>query len=334
MAEPLLEVKDLYARFETEDGVVKAVNGVNLSIEEGAILGLVGESGSGKTTTAHAILRLLAHPGRIENGQVLYRGRDVLQMEGQELRDLRGKEIGIVFQDASTALNPVISVGQQIEESLSASGEHRSTDRMWARAREVFQATGLPDPVEIRDRYPFQLSGGMAQRLMLALALAPSPSVLIADEPTSNLDVTLQAEILYRLRRFVRQEQHAVLLITHNMGVIARMADEVAVMYGGTIVEYTTTTALFNRPLHPYTWALFRTLPRMDQPDRALFFMDGQPPDLMELPEQCPFLPRCPKATNTCRLNPRPPLEETEEDHRVACYNPIDEGPARTNDRS
>ena len=324
MPQALLEVRDLHTRFRTPEGTVKAVNGASLTLREETILGLVGESGSGKTATALSILRLLPPTGSIEQGVISYKGRDLLGLDQEEMRLIRGKEIALVFQDAQAALNPVLPIGTQVLESLTAH-DTLSLHEARAQARQLLQSMGLADPEQVLSRYPFQLSGGMAQRVLLALALALDPSVLIADEPTSNLDVTLQAEILDRLKRFQRDRHSAMLLITHDMGVIARMAQDVAVMYAGTIVEEADTISIFQRPLHPYTWGLFRALPRMHEPDRPLLPMQGQAPDLMDLPDQCPFLPRCPKATSTCRLNLRPPLAEVEPGHAVACYNPIQE---------
>ena len=323
-SEPLLEVRNLHATFHTEDGIVKAVNGVSFTLKEEMVLGLVGESGSGKTATALSLMRLLPYPGRIEQGEVYYKGRDLLKLGEDEMRDIRGQKISMAFQEASAALNPVLTVGAQIRESLLAH-QDLSPREVDQRLQGLLQTMGLPGSGRILDSYPFQMSGGMAQRVLLALALAPDPTILIADEPTSNLDVTIQAEILERLKRFQREQRRSMVFITHDMGVIARMAQEVAVMYAGSVVEHADTVTLFQRPMHPYTWGLLRTLPRIDQPDRPLIPMAGQAPTLIDLPDQCPFLPRCPKATNTCRMEPRPPLTELEPGHTVACYNPIQE---------
>jgi oligopeptide/dipeptide ABC transporter ATP-binding protein len=322
VAGPLLEVKDLHTYFYTREGVVKAINGVSLSLYQGQVLALVGESGSGKSMTALSILRLVPYPGRIVQGEIWFDGRRLADLNDREMRRIRGREISIVFQDASAALNPVLTIGTQMEEILLA-----HSDITKSKAREVcadlLWEMGLAEPRRLMEEYPFHLSGGMAQRVMLAMALAPQPRLLIADEPTSNLDVTLQAEILQRLRRLQKEQHASILLITHDMGVVAQMADTVAVMYAGSIMETGDTPSLFRHPTHPYTWGLFRALPRVDQQARSLTPIPGLPPDLIDLPDQCPFLPRCPKATVQCRINPRPPLEEVEPTHAAACYNRI-----------
>lgn len=318
----LLEVEELHTYFGTRQGVVKAVNDVSLSLDANSVLGLVGESGSGKTVTALSILRLVPFPGKILHGNILYDGADLLSLEEDQMRLMRGKEISLIFQDAGSALNPVIPIGRQVEEIML---EHSDMSARQARSTAIDLLTqmGIPDARRMLDRYPFQLSGGMAQRVMMAIGVAMKPRILIADEPTSNLDVTLQAEILQRLKLLRRDNHTAILLITHDLGIIAQMADSVAVMYGGTIVEYADTRALFARPYHPYTWGLFQALPRLDSAARALTPMRGTPAKMIDPPDQCPFLERCPKATNQCRIDPKPTLVEVEPGHRVACYNRI-----------
>ena len=322
MPETLLEVRDLHTYFLAKEGTVKAVNGVSFTLEEDSVLGLVGESGSGKTVTALSILQLVPFPGKIVEGSITYNGESLLDMSTERLRALRGQEISLIFQDSGAALNPVIPIGRQVEEIML---EHTDMGKRQARAtaEDLLKQMGIPDARRMLDQYPFQLSGGMAQRVMMAIGVALNPRVLIADEPTSNLDVTLQAEMLQRLRR-LRQENHsAIMLITHDLGVIAQMAERVVVMYGGTVVEQATTRDLFARPYHPYTWGLFQALPRLDAPQRALTPMRGAPPEMMDPPDQCPFLHRCSKATAECRTSPRPPLDEVAEGHWVACYNTI-----------
>ena len=318
----ILQVQDLHTYFFSKEGTVKAVNGVNFSLRDDSILPLVGESGSGKTVTTLSILRLLPYAGRIVQGRVLFNGNDLLGTNQEKLRALRGKEISIVFQDPRASLNPIVTIGDQVEEVLLA---HTSISKREARkwAESLLMEMGLPEPPTLLNRYPFQLSGGMCQRVMLSIALALRPKVLIADEPTSNLDTTLQAAILERLRLLKQEYGTAILLITHDMGIVAQMADEVAVMYAGHVVEQAEPEALFNRPSHPYTWGLFRALPRLDDVQRSLVAMQGTIPDMIDLPEECPFIPRCPKATNTCRQNPMPLLMEIESEHRVACFNAI-----------
>ena len=322
MPEAILEVEGLHTYFMTKEGTVKAVNGVSFSLEEDSVLGVVGESGSGKTVTALSILRLVPFPGQIVEGSIRYKDEDLLEMSTERLRRIRGLEISLIFQDSGAALNPVIPIGRQVEEIML---EHTDMGKKQARntAVDLLSQMGIPDAKRMLDRYPFQLSGGMAQRVMMAIGVALNPRVLIADEPTSNLDVTLQAEMLHRLRR-LRQENHsAIMLITHDLGVIAQMAERVVVMYGGTVVEQASTRELFARPYHPYTWGLFQALPRLDVPEQSLKPMRGAPPQMMDPPDQCPFLHRCPKATAKCRTSARPDLEEMEPGHWVACYNTI-----------
>ena len=322
MPKTLLEVRDLHTYFLTKEGTVKAINGVSFTLEEDSVLGLVGESGSGKTVTALSILQLVPFPGKIVEGSITYNGQNLLDMSTERLRALRGQEISLIFQDSGAALNPVIPIGRQVEEIML---EHTDMGKRQARAtaEDLLKQMGIPDSRRMLDQYPFQLSGGMAQRVMMAIGVALNPRVLIADEPTSNLDVTLQAEMLQRLRR-LRQENHsAIMLITHDLGVIAQMAERVVVMYGGTVVEQATTRDLFARPYHPYTWGLFQALPRLDAPQRSLTPLRGAPPQMMDPPDQCPFLHRCSKATAECRTSPRPPLDEVAENHWVACYNTI-----------
>ena len=318
----LLEVRDLHVQFPTEEGVVKAVNGASLTLEEGQVLGVVGETGAGKTMTALAILRLIPFPGQVVQGEVRFDGRRLADLSEEQMQDLRGQEIAIVFQDATAALNPILTIGTQMVEAFRAHSD-LSAETARNRSAEMLEEMGLPDPHHLLDRFPFQLSGGMAQRVMLAMALSLRPRLLIADEPTSNLDVTLQAEILQRLRRLQKEQGASILLITHDLGVIAQMADQVAVMYAGEVMEVASARALFRRPAHPYTWALLQALPRMDHAERSLRVIPGAPPDLVDLPDQCPFIPRCSKATVECRTSPRPPLTEVEEGHWLACYNPI-----------
>ena len=322
---PLLEIRNLHTYFATNEGIVKAVNGVSLSLEADTVLGVVGESGSGKTMTALSTLRLVPFPGQIVGGQVLYDGRDILQSSDDEMRSIRGQEISLIFQDAASALNPVITIGDQVEEIML---EHTGISKREAQAMsmELLANMGIPDPRRMLRQYPFQLSGGMAQRVMMAIGVALKPRVLIADEPTSNLDVTLQAEMLQRLRILREESQTAIMLITHDLGVIAQMAERVAVMYGGYVVEYADTPTLYRRPMHPYTWGLFQSLPRLDAVNQRLRPMTGAPPQMLDPPDQCPFLHRCSKATVECRTSPRPALREVEAGHTLACYNPVVDG--------
>ncbi|MBI2868091.1 MAG: ABC transporter ATP-binding protein [Chloroflexi bacterium] len=318
----VLEVKDLHTHFTTREGTVKAVNGVSFTLRRGRVLAVVGESGCGKTVTALSLLGLVPAPGRVVRGQALYHGRDLLAMPDQELRRIRGKEIAMVLQAVTAGLNPIITVGDQVQETFTT---HLSVSKKEARrlAEAAMRRAGLHQPKEVFTRYPFQLSGGMCQRVMLAMALALDPQVLIADEATSALDMTLQAQVLEQLRRLQREKGCSIILITHDMGVVAQMADDVVVMYAGCVVERTDTRSLFSRPLHPYTWGLLQALPRMDRQRGPLPSIRGTPPSLLDPPDQCPFLPRCHKAVNECRIGPNPILRELEQAHVVACYNPI-----------
>ena len=321
MAEAL-RVEDLHVRFGTPAGPVKALNGVNFVLEEGEIYCLVGESGAGKSTLALAIMGLLPVSATVPSGRVIFDGVDLLRIGQEQLRKIRGNQVSMIFQDAQSALNPVQLVGPQLEEVILA---HTNVGSRVANgmAQDMLREMGLPDPKRIMGQYPFSLSGGMCQRVMLAIALVLRPRVLIADEPTSGLDVTLQAEILERLKALCREQGSSILLITHDMGIVASMAQKVGVIYAGTVVETSKVIPLFKEPQHPYTWSLLKTLPRLDDVDRRLEPLRGVPPDMIDLPEECPFLPRCHKALSRCRVEHRPPLEEVASEHMVACYNPM-----------
>lgn len=321
MAEAL-RVEDLHVRFGTPAGPVKALNGVNFVLEEGEIYCLVGESGAGKSTLALAIMGLLPVSATVPSGRVIFDGMDLLRISQEKLRTIRGNKVSMIFQDAQSALNPVQLVGPQLEEVILA---HTNVGSRVANgmALDMLREMGLPDPKRIMGQYPFSLSGGMCQRVMLAIALVLRPRVLIADEPTSGLDVTLQAEILERLKSLCREQGSSILLITHDMGIVASMAQKVGVIYAGTVVETSKVIPLFKEPQHPYTWSLLKTLPRLDDVDRRLEPLRGVPPDMIDLPEECPFLPRCHKALSRCRVERRPLLEEVASEHMVACYNPM-----------
>ena len=321
MAE-VLRVEDLHVHIDTNTGTVKALNGVNIVQEYEEVYCLVGESGAGKSTLALAIMGLLPDTATVPAGRVIFDGVDLLRAGDSHLRRIRGKELSLVFQDAQAALNPVQPVGQQLQEVILAHSDvsGRAAASM---SQEILKELGLPEPSHIVNQYPFALSGGMCQRVMLAIALVMRPKLLIADEATSGLDVTLQAEILERLKNLCQDFGSAVLLITHDMGVVAHMGNQVGVMYAGTVVESAEVLPLFKEPRHPYTWGLIQALPRLDDARKRLEPLRGVPPDMVNLPEQCPFLPRCPKAVNSCRLEHRPLMQELEPGHHVACYNPV-----------
>jgi oligopeptide/dipeptide ABC transporter ATP-binding protein len=318
---PVLRVEGLTTRYYESERVTTAVDGVSLELHQGEILGIVGESGCGKTTIALSLLNLIPYPGSIDSGAIYFNGRDVLKMDEGELRDLRGRDISMIFQDAIAGLNPVLTIGQQVEEIMTAHGvtDHREARR---RSIELLETMGLSDAEGVASRYAFQLSGGMAQRVMIATAMALKPAILIADEPTSALDVTVQAQILEELRR-LRNQGVSIILITHDFGVIASMADRVAVMYAGRIAEQGDIDSIFYKPRHPYTAALLAALPRLNQDLSSLLQVSGRPPDMSKLTPQCAFVPRCPKVRNECRSLDSPPLEEVAPGHYAACYNPV-----------
>jgi len=318
----LLSIEDLTVSFGTAAGRVKALNNVSLTLSEGEVLCVVGESGSGKSTLALTIMGLLPHNAEIADGRITYKDIDLLRADADTMRDLRGREISLVFQDAQSALNPIEAIGPQLEEVILAHSNVslRGANQM---AQDILHEMGMTDPKRVMGQFPFALSGGMCQRVMMAMALVLRPKLLIADEPTSGLDVTLQAEILQRIRELVKEQNASVLLITHDMGVVAAMANTVGVIYAGNVVESAKVVPLFKRPQHPYTWSLLQALPRLDDPDKRIEPLPGTPPDMIKLPGECPFLPRCFKAQSQCRTDPKPKLKEIEGMHFVACYNPV-----------
>ena len=320
-ATPLVDVQDLHVSFRTEDGVVRAVDGVSFTLGEGEILGIVGESGSGKSVTAMSIMRLIRDPNAIFTGQVLYRGRDLFLLSAAQMRDVRGSEMAMVFQDPMTSLNPVYRVGWQIAEQIRA---HERVSRSTAlrRAVELLGSVGIPRPeLRVHD-FPHQFSGGMRQRVMIAMALSCSPSVLIADEPTTALDVTIQAQILDLILRLRDDIGSAVVIITHDMGVIADVADRVLVVYAGKVVEDGPKLEVFENPQHPYTWGLLGSIPRLDRPKpKRLTTIPGLPPSLIGLPPGCAFRPRCPHAFEACH-EPVELQERVRNGHRDRCALP------------
>jgi oligopeptide/dipeptide ABC transporter ATP-binding protein len=318
MSEPLLDVRGLGIGFQTDDGLLTAVDDVSFTLERGRTLGLVGESGCGKSVTARALMRLLEHPsGRVLRGEVRLDGRDLLQLPIEAMRQVRGREIAMIFQEPMTALNPVHRIGRQIVENLILH-EPLSSQAALRRAVELLDWVGIPAPDRRIDEYPHQLSGGMRQRVMIAMALSCHPKVLIADEPTTALDVTVQAQILDLIRRLQKQTGMAVLLITHDLGVVAETCDEVAVMYAGRLVERAPVHDLFARPLHPYTRGLLDCLPKLDQaPKTPLPVIAGRVPGLRDLPSGCRFAPRCPNARGGEAEGPRPPWQDCGSGHGV-----------------
>jgi peptide/nickel transport system ATP-binding protein len=316
----LLEVRDLYVRFDTDDGVVRAVDGVSYSVDAGRSLGIVGESGSGKSVSNLTVLGLTRARNASFSGEVLFEGRDLLKLSEDELREVRGEEIAMIFQDPLSSLHPFYRVGDQLIEAVRA---HHDVSKQAARDRalEMLQLVGIPEPRARIDAWPHEFSGGMRQRAMIAMALINSPKLLIADEPTTALDVTVQAQILELIERLQSETGTAVIMITHDLGVVAEMTHEIAVMYAGRIVERAPTRELFAAPQHPYTWGLLRSIPRLDSPrDEELVPIEGRPPSLITLPTGCSFHPRCAfKLPAHTRVEP--PLEPVagRDDHEVAC---------------
>src|SRR5207302_7482567 len=319
MAAPILQVKDLKTQFFPGDGVVKAVNGVSFDLYPGETLGIVGESGCGKSVTALSILRLVQEPGRIVNGQILFKGDDLLELSNEEMRELRGKDIAMIFQDPLSSLNPVLKVGFQVEEAMFAHDRVNKKNAL-SRAIELLKQVRIPAASSRVKDYPHQFSGGMRQRAMIAMGLANKPSILIADEPTTALDVTVQAQILELLRDLNEETKTAIILITHNMGVVAGLCKRVLVMYAGRIVEQGPVEQIFKDPQHPYTWSLLQSIPRLDadRKDRLLS-IEGLPPDLIKPPRGCRFHPRCQFRIERC-FHDDPTLMDVGPDQEAACW--------------
>jgi peptide/nickel transport system ATP-binding protein len=316
----LLEVKDLRTAFRTEDGIVGAVEGVSFSIDKGQTLGIVGESGSGKSVTCLTIMGLNAKRNTISSGEALWKGQNLLTMKPRALRDIRGNEISMIFQDPMTSLNPVHTIGRQLVEAILL---HRDVTKKNARARalELLKAVGIPHAVRRIDDYPHQFSGGMRQRVMIAMALINDPDLLIADEPTTALDVTTQAQILALMKRLQDDFGSAIIIITHDLGVVAETADDVLVMYAANVVEQAEVHNLFNEPRHPYTWGLMGSLPRLEADVERLTQIPGQPPSLLRPPAGCRFHPRCPYVMEVCKTTV-PELKPTQRDaeHLERCH--------------
>jgi oligopeptide/dipeptide ABC transporter ATP-binding protein len=329
MAEPLLEVRDLKVSFRTEDGIVRAVDGISFTVHEGEVVGIVGESGSGKSVSMMSVMRLIIDPNAIYEGEIIYKGRNLMGLSRDAMRQVRGEEIAMIFQDPMTSLNPVYTVGWQIEEQLN---EHNDLQKGQARRRavELLGQVGIPKPEERIDDYPHQFSGGMRQRVMIALALSCNPDLLIADEPTTALDVTIQAQILELIKRLKRDFGSAVALITHDLGVVADIADRILVMYAGRIVEEGDKEQIFYDPQHPYTWGLLGSIARLDRPKaQRLTAIDGQPPSLIHRPQGCNFRPRCPHAFDRCRAEDPALTDKVGGGHLDACHLSVDDKRAK-----
>ncbi len=319
----ILEVKDLRTYFYTRDGVVRSVDGVSFSVSEGETLAIVGESGCGKSVTSLSLLRLIpSPPGKIVSGSVLYHGKDLLKLSEDEMRDIRGDKISMIFQEPMTSLNPVITVGRQIGEVLELH-RHCSKDEAHERILELLKLVNIPEPERRMNEYPHQLSGGMRQRIMIAMALACDPEILIADEPTTALDVTIQAQILNLMRELRDRTRAAIILITHDLGVVAEMAQRVVVMYAGRKVEEASVYDLFAKPMHPYTLGLLNSMPRLDDMSSTrLVEIPGMVPSMRTEIVGCAFAPRCSEASERCRLE-SPILKDYGNEHWTACWNPV-----------
>lgn len=320
MSENILTVKDLKTYFYTASGIAKAVDGVSFNIAKGETMGIVGESGSGKSVTSSSIIRLLPpRTGKIVGGSIEFEGKDVLALSKKELNDFRGKDIAVIFQDPMTSLDPVFKIGKQVTEMIMAH-QNVTKDEAWKMAVEALSKVGIPEPEKRMNSYPYELSGGMCQRVIIAMAVCCKPKLIIADEPTTALDVTVQAQVLELLKELQRDMDTAILLITHNLGVVWEMCDKVMVMYAGNTVEFTDTKTLYSNPRHPYTWGLLDSMPKLsDESKGELKTIPGTPPDLRLTGECCNFYNRCPYVTEACTQSV-PPLVEVEPGHFVACH--------------
>ncbi len=334
VVEKILSVENLCVEFQTDGGVAKAVDGVNFEVFKGKTLGIVGESGSGKSVTALSIMGLIPHPpGRVTQGKILYRDNNLLSLPAAEMRRIRGNKIAMIFQEPMTSLNPVYTVGDQIGEVFKLHQSELSRRERLDKTVEMLQLVGIPAPQKRLGEYPHQLSGGMRQRVMIAMSLSCRPDILIADEPTTALDVTIQAQILELMQKLQRELGMGMIMITHDLGVIAEVCDDVAVMYCGQIVEQTGVKSLFNNPRHPYTQGLIQSIPAYDSTTNSkkerLNTIEGMVPSLLELPPGCSFQNRCPHATDKCRGEcGRPQLEALGQGHAVSCFHPLNEGKA------
>ena len=331
---PVIEIKDLKTHFFTRDGVVKAVDGISYEIAEGEVVGIVGESGCGKSVSALSVMRLVADPpGRIVGGEIIFEGEDLLAMDDAEMRNIRGNRIGMVFQEPMTSLNPVLTIGRQLTETIELH-QQLQHEQALARAAELLSLVGIPDARNRLDDYPHQFSGGMRQRVMIAMALSCNPKLILADEPTTALDVTIQAQILELMRDLAEEFGTALVIITHNLGVVARYAQRVIVMYAGKIIEVGSARQIYEDPRHPYTLGLLGSVPRLDA-DRVerLETIEGLPPDLIDMPDRCSFAPRCRFATDKC-WQQSPDLETFEEGHTSACWRSSELGELAASIRS
>ena len=318
MSTPLLQVKNLCTSFDVDAGEVRAVNGISFSLDKGKVLGIVGESGSGKSVTAYSIMRILVEPGRIKSGEILFDGQDIVKFSKKQMSEFRGKRVSIIFQDPMTSLNPTYTIGNQLREAILLH-TNRNHEQANARAMEMLKLVGVNEPEKRLKQYPHELSGGMRQRVMIAMALACEPDILIADEPTTALDVTIQAQILELMKDLQKKLGMAIIMITHDLGVIADMCDEIIVMYAGRICERGTVDEIFYNPKHEYTKGLLRSIPKLDTRNQRLIPIAGSPVDLTSMPAGCAFASRCDRAMKIC-LTDLPEELPINENHRAACW--------------
>ena len=318
MSENILSVQNLHTSFHTDKGEVKAVNGVTFNLEKGKILGIVGESGSGKSVTAYSIMRILEKNGRITEGKILYKGQDIAEFSEKQMREFRGKCCSIIFQDPMTSLNPVFTVGNQLREAIELHTDRKGKEAE-ARAIEMLTLVGVNEPEKRVKQYPYELSGGIGQRVMIAMALACEPDILIADEPTTALDVTIQAQILELMQSLQKKLGMAIIMVTHDLGVIADMCDEIIVMYGGRVCERGTAEDIFYRPHHEYTKGLLRSIPNVDRIGEKLIPIPGTPINLLNMPKGCAFCPRCEEAMKIC-IEEQPPEMQMPDGHFASCW--------------
>ncbi|MBP5603212.1 MAG: ABC transporter ATP-binding protein [Treponema sp.] len=323
MSEVLLSVQDLHTAFKTDKGDVQAVNGISFDLNEGEILGIVGESGSGKSVTAYSIMQILADNGYIESGKILYKGKDLVSMDSDEMKSFRGKCCSIIFQDPMTSLNPVFTIGNQLKEAIKLHTDKKG-DELQKRAVEMLELVGINEPKRRLKQYPFELSGGMRQRVMIAMALACEPDILIADEPTTALDVTIQAQILEEIQRLQKKMGMAVILVTHDLGVIANMCDDIIVMYGGRVCERGTADEIFYNSKHEYTKGLLKSIPNADNMNTKLEPISGTPINLLNLPKGCAFCARCKNAMKIC-LTEQPDELFINDNHIASCWMNVKE---------
>lgn len=322
--ENILSVRNLSTYFYMDEGVVAAVDDVSFDLSPKEVLGIVGETGSGKSVTVKSIMRLIKHPGKIVSGQIIYKGQDIMRFDEKEMYRIRGKEISMVFQDPMTSLNPLYTIGDQLMETII---QHQkvSKEEAYKRAVEMLGMVQIPEPEKRMKSYPFEFSGGMRQRVVIAIALSCNPSILIADEPTTALDVTIQAQILDLMKDLQQRLGTAMIFITHDLGVIASMAHRIIVMYGGKQMEVGSSDDVFYNPAHPYTHMLLRSIPRIDRKIDRLEPIPGQPPRMIDIPKVCPFLPRCPRNVDECNQK-IPDMIEVSQGHFVRCFNPVGGG--------